>query len=187
MIAVNSQTLERASSSPQSSGRQWLGMIFCLIAMNMCIVAITIYFATSDRSAGIEPDYYARALNYDQVILQRAANHRLGWTSTATLTALPDKKCAVLQVQLLDSEGKAVPAALMRAVAFSHLRSGERSSVQLQESETGYTATVPVPAGGQWRVRIAVTRGSDKYTSEQDVMLVLPAAVTRTLDTGAPE
>jgi len=163
---------------PARGGRRWIGLIFGLILMNMGIVATTIYFASSDRSAGVEPDYYARALNYDRVIDQRAENLKLGWSTTAILTEVPTGasggRSAVLRVKLVDREGLVVRDALMRAEAFSNLRSAQRNALQLRETGDGYIATVPVSADGQWRVRLTATRGADKFTSEQDVVLQSP-------------
>jgi len=164
---------------PARGGRRWIGLIFALILMNMGIVATTIYFASSDRSAGVEPDYYARALNYDRVINQRAENLKLGWGAEALLTETPNGgsggRSAVLRVKLVDREGMIVRDALLRAEAFSNLRSAERNALQLRETGDGYVATVPVSAGGQWRVRLTATRGADKFTSEHDVVLQAPA------------
>ncbi|MBX3378483.1 MAG: FixH family protein [Phycisphaeraceae bacterium] len=184
MTEANKRATASGTIPTMGRGRRWIGLIIGLIGMNMGIVATTVYLATSDRSAGVEPDYYARALNYDRVILQRTANRRLGWKSTATLTGTPDGKLAVLHVQLKDGEGNPVPAALVRAVAFSSLRSGERSSVQLREFAGGYEATVPVSASGQWRVQLTAKRGADTFTSEQDVALTMPTASNAARGTG---
>ncbi len=84
-------------------------------------------------------------------------------------------RSAVLRVKLVDRKGLIVRDALMRAEAFSNLRSAQRNTLQLRETGDGYIATVPVSAAGQWRVGLNATRGADKFTSEQDVVLQSPA------------
>lgn len=161
-------------------------MILGLILMNMAIVATTIYFATSDRSGGVEPNYYAKALNYDTVIAQRAENARLGWNSIATLVAKSGGSGAVLTITIHDREGSEVRGALVRVETFSSLRSSERSTLVLPPTETGYSATVPLSAGGVWRVRLRATRGADTFTSEHDVPLV-PTPSQSADRTGRPQ
>lgn len=162
---------ESDRSLARGSGRGWISLIVGLILMNMAIVASTIYFAASDRSGGVEPNYYAKALNYDAVIAQRAANGRLGWNAIATLVAKGDGSGALLNITIRDRDGSEVRGALVRVEAFSSLRNSERSTLVLPETETGYSATVPLSAGGIWRVRIRATCGTDTFTSERDVTL----------------
>jgi nitrogen fixation protein FixH len=177
MTAVSAGDLGPTTIASMSGGRKWIGLIFGLILMNMGIVAMTIYFASSDRSAGVEPDYYARALNYDRVIDQRAENQRLGWSAGISLTAADGGgKSAVLRVKLVDREGVILRDALVRAEAFSSLRSAERNALLLRETGDEYIATVPVSAAGLWRVRLAATCGTAKFTSEQDVVLQSPTS-----------
>lgn len=170
MIAINVPEPDRHVARTRGSGQGWIALILGLILMNMGIVATTIYFATSDRSGGVEPNYYAQALNYDSVISQRAQNQRLGWSSIATLVPGEDCSSAILTITIRDREGIEVRNALVRAEAFPNLRSAERSNLLLRQTGGGYAATVPLSAGGLWRVRVRATRGEDCFTSELDVM-----------------
>ncbi|MBL8887054.1 MAG: FixH family protein [Phycisphaerales bacterium] len=180
MIATAFSESDRPPARHRGSGRGWIAMILGLILMNMAIVATTIYFATSDRSGGVEPNYYAQALNYDSVITQRATNARLGWNSIATLIDKGESSEALLTITILDREGSEVRDAVVRAEAFPSLRSSERSSLVLPQTNRGYSATVPLSARGVWRIRIRATRGADTFTSERDV----PLAPTPSADAG---
>lgn len=163
--------------SCRTGGKKWIVMILALILMNMGIVATTVYFAGSDRSAGVEPDYYARALNYDRVVDQRATNARLGWNARMNLVSDASGK-ARLAVTLLDREGAPVTDASVRAEAFASLRSGQRTNTSLAPANEQYVATVPISARGMWRVHLTATRGLDTFTSEQDVMLDGPVTTS---------
>lgn len=161
----------RTLAPPAGSGRSWLALVFALILMNMGIVATTIYCATSDAHAGVEPDYYARALTYDRVIEQRAANARLGWRTEAALHTNSAAGVATLTVTISDREGNPVREAVVRAEAFASLRSSERRSVMLRQDNGAYAAVIPISAPGLWRVRLVVSRAADTFTSEHDIML----------------
>ena len=144
--------------------------------MNVGIVSATVYFAATDRSKGVEPDYYSRALNYDEVIRQREDNRRLGWYSKITLLADPNGQLALLRVALFDRDNKVISGARLSAVAFASLRSADRHTLRLIEDHNSYTAVVPLSATGQWRVEIEATFGTAKFTSEQDVPLTIATA-----------
>lgn len=178
MIAIAPS--DHADFRPRSGGRGWLALVVGLILMNAGIVSTTVYFAATDRSKGIEPDYYARALNYDEVIRQREDNRRLGWSSTIALHADTDGRRALLRVSLFDRDHKFISGARLSAVAFASLRSADRYTLRLAEDQQSYTAFVPLTAKGQWRVEITATFGTAKFTSEQDVALAIanPPEVT---------
>lgn len=186
MIAINLPNSDEPACRTRGRGRGWIVLILGLILMNMGIVATTIYFAASDRSGGVEPNYYAQALNYDSVISQRSENARLGWKPIAALVATSEGSAAVLTITILDRDGAAVRDALVRVVAFPSLRSAERSTLVLRQSEQGYSATVPLLAKGAWRVRMRATRGADCFTNESDVMLEAATGNTKPTERTQP-
>lgn len=155
-------------SSGQGSGRIWPVFICGLIGMNMCIVGATIYFALSDSSAAVEPDYYRRALSYDDTLRQEALNARLGWTAAVAV----DPSDRRLLITLRDSSGKPVDGARVDVEAFANLRSAERQRLALSPTGDGqYAATLKPGASGRWRVRMSVMRGADTWTHQSEVLL----------------
>lgn len=171
MSVTDTLGVENEFSQRERTGRSWLVLVFALILMNMGIVATTVYFASSDGSAGVEPDYYARALKYDRVIEQRAVNARLGWRAAAAMRTGTEPGFADLTVTIVDREGNPVRDASVRAEIFSSLRSSERRTVTLNPEGGVYAAKVPISAGGLWRVGLLASRGADAFTSELDIML----------------
>lgn len=161
-----------ARKTPKGRGLIWPAMIIGLLAMNATIVATTVYFAVTDRSEAIEPDYYARALRFDETIAQRATNTGLGWTAEPSLVASPGGQGAQLAVELADREGVALAGASVHAELFSNLRASQRQSVSLTPSGAGrYTAPVRIDRSGIWQVRLRVERGE---TFTHDTQLMVP-------------
>jgi nitrogen fixation protein FixH len=152
----------------------WPGIIFGLIGLNMCIVAVTVFYATRDPSVATEPDYYAKALHYDQTIMQREANTKLGWSAMPTLEANADRSAMNLVVILADTKDQPVPGAHVTAVAFASARSGQRQALSLVpvEGQAGkYAAPVSIDRPGVWELRITALRGDDTFTRETNLMV----------------
>lgn len=161
-----------ARKTHKSRGLIWPAMIVGLLVMNATIVATTVYFAVTDRSAAIEPDYYARALRFDETIAQRATNAGLGWTAAPSLVAGPSGQGVQLAVDLADRDGAALAGARVRAELFSNLRASQRQCISLTPRGAGrYAAPVRIDRSGIWQVRLRVERGE---TFTHDAQLLVP-------------
>lgn len=156
----------------QGSGRIWPVLIVALLCMNALIVAITVYFATSDPSAASEPDYYASALKYDEVIAQRGVNARLGWQAQTSFEPAADGGATSLVVRLVDAKGNAIDGVTLLAQVFSNVRSGQRQAVKLEGGEGGrYAGSVRLNRTGRWNVRIRAERGPDVWTGDSEILV----------------
>lgn len=156
--------------------RLWPGMIFVLIGINVGVVAVTIYAATSDRSFAVEPGYDAKALAWDQVAAQRRENARLGWKVTVEPAA--DGKSALIRI--VDGAGRAVEGAAVEVTAFASVRAGERQQKWADPSEGdgpgAYRAGVELTRPGLWVFRVTARRGPAVFTASEDVYVVAAGA-----------
>lgn len=144
--------------------RVFPGIIFAFIAMNMCIVAVTVYLALSDQSFAVEPDYYQKALAWDQVARRRQRSDVLGWRAAAKLEVRGDAR--VLVVSLSDRDGTLIDGAGVKATVFASVRASERFEIVLQETLPGeYVHPMLDGVGGQWQVRLSATRGDAVFES----------------------
>ncbi len=169
------------SGARHSSGRIWPLLIVALLAMNATIVAVTVYFASADKAVAVEPDYYAKALKFDDTIRRRDRSDQLGWSATPTLRAPRDAeghRSMVLEVALTDREAHAIDGADLSVIAFASLRSAERQTLHLCATSTPglYAAPMHVERAGLWRLRITATHAADTFYHEAD--LLLPDAAT---------
>ncbi len=172
-LALNGTTTpDRAPS--KRSGRIWPLLIVMLIGLNSSIVAITIYFASSDRTVAIEPEYYAKALKFDDTIRQREASNALGWTATSAIRAAEGSRGMALEIAIVDRDGRPVADAKVSAVAFASVRSGERQCIALcpSSSSTGmYTGRIRIARAGIWHLSITAKRLDDTFLQETDVLV----------------
>lgn len=165
--------LSGAPHAPVRRSKIWPGMIFALIGLNMTIVGFTIYFATADRSVATEPDYYAKALNYDAEIKLREASRALGWTASAALRPAADQRGMDLTITLADHEGKPIDGAQVSAVVFANVRSGNRQKLKLVQDSSAsvYAAPVRIDRSGIWHVRVSAVRGDQAFARETDLLV----------------
>lgn len=159
-------------SQRRNSGRVWPMLIVGLILMNMGIVAITIYAATRDPSVATEPDYYAKALNFNETIRQREINAQLGWSADCSITAT--ERNTELSVDLRDRAGRPITGATVSAVAFASARSGQRQTLTLASSRDTpgvYAAPIRIERAGLWIVRVSVRHADGVFTHDTELMI----------------
>jgi nitrogen fixation protein FixH len=164
--------LAPTTTARRPSGWQWPLFIVGLLSINFTMVGVTIYYAAGDKSAAVEPDYYARALNFNDTIAQRATNAKLGWTTACELVA--SERGRMLSVDLNDASGRAIDEAVIDAVAFSSLRASQRQTLALHPAPGRpgrYLAPVDIDRPGQWNIRLVVRQSGHTFTSES-VLLV---------------
>lgn len=154
---------------------RWPAAIIGLIGLNMAIVGATIYFATHDPSAAVEPDYYQKAVDWDADARERARSERLGWTASVELDAPGE-----LSVRLTDRDGHAVAGAQIVVRAFAVARAGDRQTLTCTETQSGrYVAPIAVSRRGLWQFHVDARRAGDHHVSVIERDLGDGASATR--------
>ncbi|MFN7964896.1 MAG: FixH family protein [Acidobacteriota bacterium] len=128
--------------------------------------------AVSDPSSAAEPDYYSKALHWDEARLQEQRSQELGWNislSTQNSGLVGGEIVAVMR----DRSGRPLVDARVEIEAFHNARSGNRLNVTLSPAMTAgeYRVAVPRFKPGLWEFRVRVQRGEQVYTHtlQQDV------------------
>lgn len=145
--------------------RLWPGLVFVLLGMNACVVGVTLYLAHSDPSFAAEPDYYQKALAWDETARQNQANAALGWRVETRWEPAASPRRAV-EFVVRDGAGAPVAGAGLRAEAFASLRPRERVVLTPDEVEPGvYRSVLPNGSRGLWEFRLRAQRGADVFTA----------------------
>jgi hypothetical protein len=170
-----------ANPPAHGSGRIWPAIIISFLCLNAAIVAITVYFAISDKSVATEPDYYAKALDYNETLRQRETNERLGWHLSPALRPTPDGRSMELAITLTDRIGAPLTGAAFDVIAFAGLRSGQRQHLTPRPTNTPageYTAPIRIDTPGEWCFRISATVGPDTFANEARLIVPNPISPT---------
>ncbi|MEP7051474.1 MAG: FixH family protein [Pseudomonadota bacterium] len=123
--------------------------------------------AVHDPNFALEPDYYQKALHWDQTQGQAATNQRLAYHfSVPPSITLDAHGRATFSLKLTDSGGRPIRGARVLAQAFPNAFSTEISSLIFQEHEPGsYSVTLSAKRAGVWELRLAVENGADRATA----------------------
>lgn len=127
-----------------------------LVAILLVSVGANIYLvvrATNDPSFAIEPDYYAKAVEWDRIQDEKAASEALGWKMV--VDARPDE----LRVRLTDRLGRPIDDAVVEVEAFHNARASQRIVGALAPLGQGvYRLEYPFERSGLWEYRLSARR-----------------------------
>lgn len=132
-----------------------------LVALLLVSVGSNIYLlyrATNDPAFAVEPDYYQKAVEWDDHQAEKAASERLGWH-----LALEAER-AGLRVLLTDRLGQPIEDAHLQVVAFHNARAGHRLKGEMVAEGEGYYTWKPgFDRPGLWEYQLAAVRGEDRF------------------------
>ncbi len=140
-------------------GKRWAWIVVGLLGVQMAGVVMMMRIAKDDAGFAVEPDYYEKAVRWDETARARASAERLGWGAEATLGPVIGRGGERELRVVVNAAGTGLTGATVRAEVFPHARSGQRSRVELVELEGGeYAARVAAVRGGLWEVRLEVMK-----------------------------
>jgi hypothetical protein len=77
-----------AKQAERRARRNWVGVILGLLGFCLVTQFSFLYIAGHDPSSVAEPDYYAKAVAWEDHQRQESVNRGLGWVATLELSAL---------------------------------------------------------------------------------------------------
>lgn len=163
-------TLGAAPAAPRRGRSMWPWLVVGLLAIPVTVDVGVIWFVGSDPTFAVEPQYYQKAINWDDEMAQRRANDALGWTTRVEV--FPGADGPTLRVHVLDREGQPVTGAQVSAETFHNARASQVLTATLQGDGDGYSAALAMQRPGLWEVRLAVQRGKDHFTRVERLELV---------------
>ena len=170
-----------------SNGRKGLGWPIAVAAILGLTIALNLWVARlagSDPSFAIEPDYYQKALHWDDEMAQQRRNAALGWRLEPALAPL-DRAGARLTVRLTDRAGAPLPDATLTVEALAVARAAHTVRATLAPDAGGYRAVLPLHTDGEWELRFEARRGDDRFTAVRR-LLAAPAVLGARHRAGAP-
>ncbi len=148
-------------------GWQWpwivAGALACGVIGNLAMMVV----ASRNASFAVEPDYYQKALHWDEKRLQDRTNENLGW-DVALAFAKPDplRPELELSVVLTDGSGAPLEGATLAVTAFPIARASELLEARLEGGEAGrYTVLLPIRRAGLWEYRFVVDHDGQRFTA----------------------
>jgi nitrogen fixation protein FixH len=148
-----------------AEARRWPIIIVAVLVAQMGFGIWMARVAGGDPHYAVEPDYYARAVNWDSTMAQSRRDRALGWNAAATLIRT-SAHGAALQIALVDSLGVAlqVDSVHVEALAVAHASAIHR--LTLTPDGPAYGATIGDAGTGLWELRLRAVRGPDVFTAK---------------------
>lgn len=142
--------------------RRWMLVPPVLLAANFLFAASAVQLALRDHGTAAEPDYYRKALAWDEAHAARTAGERLRWTVSPSLVIEEGGRLR-LELAIADKYGIPIDGALVRVEAIPVRAADLAASARAIERAPGaYEARFPIGASGQYEFRISIERGSDR-------------------------
>jgi nitrogen fixation protein FixH len=148
-----------------TSANRWPAAIIAVLLGQVAFGVWMMRVAGNDPHFAVEPNYYARAVNWDATMAQSRLDKALGWKATTTLTRGAGT-AATLHVVLVDSTGAAVKADSVSAEAIAIAHAGTVDRVAMTADGTGYAGPIPTAGNGLWEVEVRAKRGADLFTAK---------------------
>lgn len=156
----------------QNQNRKDLWIPACFILFFVALAGLEAWFvllANRTFSGEVTDNAYAVGLNYNQVLAQREAERKLGWSTKLTFDQ-QGELAGRLTLAVTDRDGAPLDGPNVRATAERMTRFPQIQTVDFLRQETGvYVADLKVPLAGRWFVRIKVERDGRSVHAIQEV------------------
>jgi nitrogen fixation protein FixH len=139
------------------------------------------FISTNDPSFSVEPNYYEKAVRWDQERTQARRGAALGYQITASVDdPTPNPLGARLVVTVRAGEAALQPGAQVTATVFHNARAADRQQLTLGEAQPGvYEAHFHVHKAGRWEARVSVLHGGNVLTTVHELELLASAVVQK--------
>ncbi len=156
---------EAAERSERRARFVWVGIILGLLGLAVGTQTVLLTLALGDPSMVAEPDYYQKALAWEETQQQRATNAALGWSVEVDSRSV-DLTRRELRVVPRDAGGEVLEGAEVSVEAFHKARRAQPVQATLQARDGGaYSAVLPLRRPGLWELRLVVRRGERTFTA----------------------
>lgn len=166
------------ASAPKKPGRlatyRWPMIVVGLLLGHVGAMALAVNIAGRDNGNSVLPDYYSKALAWDDMRAKAADSALLGWdVFVGTSPFVEENGRRTLRVEILDKFRNPVEGATV-SVRFWHRAEGKAIDGVLAEvEETGvYEGLVPMAKAGLWSCELAAELGELLYVSERELRVV---------------
>jgi nitrogen fixation protein FixH len=151
-------------------GRAWPFAIAGILVAGIASNVVFAVLAASDPAAAVEPDYYRKAIAWDEEMAQQERNVALGWTVHAALHLGTNGAPGRLELTIADNKGDPLRGAAVSALVMHNARAAAVDSVTLRAVGEGrYAASVNAERPGIWEVRLDVRRELQHFTARERI------------------
>lgn len=161
--------MNNLAQEPNERGRRsrWPYIVVGLLATHVTVMLLAVKIASSGGGHTVVPDYYRKAVNWDESREEIRASALLGWTVSVTPAALSGQDgLRELRFVLLDGDGGPIVGARVVARVWHHAI-GESHEVTAPDADADkggvYVARAPMRQPGAWECELVADRGPEHF------------------------
>jgi len=168
--APNSSNIDPAIE--RRAAIKWTAVVVGILGASFIFAMVTLYHASTDPSFAVEPDYYEKALNWDEHAALREASAQLGWTIGLSAGPGAEPGRRIVTMALSDREGEPIENADVSVVAFHNARAANRHEFSMDGVGAGvYTTDQPLNRPGHWEFRFTIMADGSTFIHTKPVRL----------------
>ncbi|MBF0098424.1 MAG: FixH family protein [Magnetococcales bacterium] len=146
----------------------WLMAIVLFFLVVFAVNALMIRLSLQSWTGEVTDGAYRKGLAYNQTLEAQQQQDALGWQITLEHTPLQVGRSAMLQLQLRDSRGHALPGATIQGVFYRPSSKAADLPLRWAEKVPGqYVASLSPTLPGHWEVRLTVQRENAQFRHVQ--------------------
>ncbi len=143
-------------------------VVLGLLGAHMVFIFTAITLGTGDPSFAVVPDYYEKAVDYDEHKALLARSTALGWSVELLPSTLADVKGQrELMLRLRDAEGQPVEGAEVQVTGYHLARAGEPIEMNCVQTLPGvYRGQGKMGREGFWQFEIDVSADGLRFVAD---------------------
>jgi FixH len=158
-------------TQPQRAWMAWPAIVFGLLALQLVICGAAIALSSGDSTFATEPDYYAKAAQWDATRAARARADDMGWRFESSAVRLGAAGMRLV-LTVRDSRGAIAAGLSVSVEAFHHAAARNRHVQPMAEQPDGsYAAEISPAKSGLWECRYSIGTGDQKTSRIERVEL----------------
>ena len=150
------------ANAASKKGLGWALAPVGLLGTMVLGLGVMLGYALDDPGFGVEPNYYEKAVHFDEHQALERESRALGWS--IELESNTDPQSAHIALTLRDRDGRPIEGATVKAVAFPNARSSQIHELEFRGAGAGrYRTQVSPWRPGVWEFRFEVVRASARF------------------------
>ena len=160
-------------------GKHWPFVIVLMLLAHASLMIGTITYVGSKKDTYVDPEYYAKSVDWDNQREMKEAIEREGWQlDLRTGFVDEDASQRLVEFQLVDMDGTPIEDAMVELVCYHPNEISNRIDTVLVHHENGvYTRELPIQRTGIWVAELTIQRQGIRALLTKDLD-VISAPVT---------
>ncbi len=155
-------------------GKHWPFVIILMLLAHASLMIGTIVYVSGKKDTYVDPDYYAKSVEWDEQREMKEAVEREGWKiDIRTSFVDEDASQRIVEFQLVEMDGTPIEDALVELVCYHPNELSNRIDTVLVHNEGGvYTRELPIERTGIWVAELTIQRQGIRALLTEDLDVI---------------